>query len=208
MQTANAYSIDTMQAPSLETGLVLSCDNECYTLQARDSQWQAALAASCLVRPEQHDEVLFAPLPDGRAFVLAVLTRSKAPCVLHFPEGASLTSEKPIRMDSATAVRITAPLTGLETATLNVRAGEASAAIAKATLVTRILRTTGERLEQTFRRLLGCFGSAQRIVEHNDEVQAQNVRISASESCVTQAASSTTLARDLARIDAPQVHIS
>ena len=93
MQTANAYSIDTMQAPSLETGLVLSCDNECYTLQARDSQWQAALAASCLVRPEQHDEVLFAPLPDGWAFVLAVLTRSKAPCVLHFPEGASLTSE-------------------------------------------------------------------------------------------------------------------
>ncbi len=208
MQTANAYSIDTMQAPSLDTGLVLSCEKDCYILQTRDSQWQAALAASCLVRPEQHDEVLFAPLPDGRAFILAVLIRGKAPCVLHFPEGASLTSQKPIRMDSATAVRITAPLTGLETASLDVRAGEASAAITRATLVTRILRTTGERLEQTFRRLLGCFGSAQRIVENNDEVQAQNVRISASESCLTQAASSTTLARDLVRIDAPQVHIS
>ncbi len=208
MQTANAYSLDTMQAPSLETGLVLSCENDCYTLQAKDSQWQAALAASCLVRPEQHDEVLFAPLPDGRAFILAVLTRSKTPCVLHFPEGASLSSEKPIHMDSATAVQITAPLTGLETASLDVKAGEASATIASATLVTRILRTTGERLEQAFSRLLGRFGSAQRIVEHNDEVQAQNVRISAAESCVTQAASSTTLARDLARIDAPQVHIS
>lgn len=208
MQTANAYSLDTVQTPSLETGLVLASENDCYTVQAKGSQWQAALAASCLVRPEQHDEVLFAPLPDGRAFILAVLTRSKAPCVLHFPDGASLTSEKPISMDSATAVQITAPMTGLETASLDVRAGEASAAIASATLVTRILRTTGERLEQTFRRFLGCFGSAQRIVEHNDEVQAQNVRISASESCLTQAASSTTLARDLARIDAPQVHIS
>ena len=209
MQSAQAYTMEAaQQSPTLETGRILAGGSGVYSVQTEDSRWQASAAASCLVRPECGDEVLFTPLPDGRAFILAVLTRSETACVLDFPHGASLASAKQLNLDSAEALNLHAPDTSLETAHLAVRSGEVAATVNKATLVTRFLKSCGECLEQTFNHLLGRYESSKRLVEHTDELQAENVRISASDSCMTQAASSTTLARDLVRIDASQVHIS
>ncbi|MDO5537364.1 MAG: DUF3540 domain-containing protein [Desulfovibrionaceae bacterium] len=209
MKTACAYTLPSHQtSPALDTGRVTSVQNGIFLILARDSYWQARTAASCLLRPEEGDEVLFTPLPDGRAFVLAVLTRSEREAVLDFPTGASLTSPMPLNLDSATAVQISAPEAGVNTASLSVQAAEAKAAMGSVTLVARILRTCGERLEQTFGRLLGRYGSAQRMVQEDDETQARNVRVSAQETSLTQAGNVTQLARDMARIDAPQVHIS
>ena len=91
---------------------------------------------------------------------------------------------------------------------MQVQAASAEATVAEATLVTKVLRSFGERLEQTFARLMGRFGSAQRMVSGDDETQAHNVRVCVEESSLTQAGTVTQLARDVVRIDAPQVHIS
>ncbi len=209
MQTAQAYTLpEGMENPVLETGHITRRCNDHLVITCRDSVWQAMTAASCLIRPMEGDEVLFTPLPDGRAFVLAVLVRVREEAILDFPDGASLRSPLPIKLDSATAVSVTSPGTSVETANLDVRAADASVTVSACTVMTRLLRTAGERLEQSFDKLLGRYGNSHRLVREDDEVQARNVRVCAEESSLTQAGNVTQLARDLARIDAPQVHIS
>lgn len=209
MQTATACALHNAQdAPHLETGRVLTLQDDHMTIACRDSIWHAQKAASCLIMPEAGDEVLFCPLPDGRAFALAVLTRGRHEAVLDFPDGASLRSALPLRLNSATSVELTAPDARVDAGQLQVQACEAKAVISSASLVTRLLRSAGERLEQSFVRLIGRFGSSQRMIQEDDEVQARSVRVSAREESLTQAGTVTHLARDLARIDAPQVHIS
>lgn len=212
MTTIHAYSSPLPPhgeaAPRLETGRVLAVSDGGLRLQARDGCWQAQLAASCLLRPQCEDEVLFAPLPDGRAFVLAVLTRAPGEAVIAFPHGAALQSPLPIRLDSLSALQMSAPKTAVVTADLRLEAVEATATLDRANLVVRLLRSAGERLEQTFEKLLGRFGSSWRMVREEDDLQARNVRVAAQEGSLTQAASITQLAGEVARIDAPQVHIS
>ncbi len=209
MQTAQAYTLNNAQeAPTLETGRVSARHDSHLVINCRGSVWHARTAASCLLLPGEGDEVLFTPLPDGRAFVLAVLTRGRREAVLDFPDGATLRSPLPLRLNSAVNVAMTAPSASVDAAELKIQACEATAVMASGSLVTRLLRTTGERLEQSFGRLLGRYGSSRRLVQEDDEVQARSVRVSAEGECLTQAGSVTQLARDLARIDAPRVHIS
>ena len=206
-------------AASLLTGTVLDVrdqdeDNRVVRLQSRDratactSTWKASVAASCLLAPEIGDEVLFAPLDDGRAFVLAVLTRKATEAQLAFPHGVRVASPAPVRLQSSQTLELTAADTSLATGSLQVQAASAEATIASASLVTRMLRSFGERLEQTFARFAGRFGSAQRLISGDDETQAQNMRVCVQDCSLTQAGTVTQLAKDVVRIDAPQVHIS
>ena len=199
----------------LLTGLVLDAWDEhaegcerAVRIQSSDCTWKASVAASCLLVPELGDEVLFAPLDDGRAFVLAILTRKATEAQLDFPHGVRVASPAPVRLQSSQTLEITAADTSLATGALQIQAASAEATVAEATLVTRVLRSFGERLEQTFARLMGRFGSAQRMVSGDDETQAHNVRVCVEESSLTQAGTVTQLARDVVKIDAPQVHIS
>ncbi len=209
MQTAHAYTLSgTQDAPTLDTGRVSGRQDDHITISCRGGVWHARTAASCLLLPEKGDEVLFSPLPDGRAFVVAVLTRGRHEAVLDFPDGAALRSALPLRLNSAVSVEMAAPAASVDAAELKVHACEATAVLTRGSLMVHLLRTAGERLEQSFGRLLGRYGSSHRLVQEDDEVQARSVRVSAEGECLTQAGSVTHLARDLARIDAPQVHIS
>lgn len=195
-------------APTLETGRVMEADDARLVLLGRGCRWHAQPAASCLPLPQQGDEVLFTPLPDGRAFVLAVLTREVGEAVLRFPHGARLESPLPLRLSSATALRMTAPDTSLDAARLEVRAAEAKAVLGECGLLARTLRAAGQRLEQTFERLTARLGSSARLVRGHDETQAASSRLAVSGQATVQAGGIDQTAAETVRIDAPQVHIS
>ncbi|WP_165067400.1 DUF3540 domain-containing protein [Desulfovibrio sp. ZJ200] len=195
-------------APTLETGCVLEAGRASLILLGRGCRWHAQPAASCLLAPQKGDEVLFAPLPDGRAFVLAVLTRGESEAVLHFPHGATLNSPLPLRLNSATALRLTAPETDLDAARLEVRAAKAQAVLGECGLLARTLRAAGQRLEQTFERLTARLGSSARLVRGHDETQAASSRLAVSGQAAVQAGGIEQTAAEIVRIDAPQVHIS
>lgn len=196
------------QAPTLQTGRVMEAGDAGLVLLGQGCRWHAQPAASCLLAPQKGDEVLFAPLPDGRAFVLAVLTRGESEAVLHFPHGAALNSPLPLRLNSATALRLTAPDTGLDAARLEVRAAKAKAVLGECGLLVRTLRAAGQRLEQTFERLTARLGSSARLVRGHDELQAASSRIAVSGQAAVQAGAIDQTAAEMVRIDAPQVHIS
>lgn len=194
---------------SLGTGRVIRVENGHVTLMAKGFSLQAAVAASCLLAPEPNDEVLFAPLPDGRAFILAILTREdKKEARLRFPDGLSIESPRAVRIASRTALSLDAPESGITAATLKVEAAEMHAKAALCTVLAQTIRTAGDRLESCFARLFSRLGSSRRIIVDHDETQAGSSRLAVSDTALVQAKTVTHTAADMVRIDAPQVHVS
>ncbi|MDR1311297.1 MAG: DUF3540 domain-containing protein [Burkholderiaceae bacterium] len=164
-------------------------------------------AASCLLQPQAGDEVLLSALPDGRLFILSILTRSDTPAALCFPFGVSLKADLPIRLESATELSLDAPTSALTTGELTVQAGEIRAMAGSCSLLAKTVKTAGQVLENCFDRFRGHFNSSCRLVSGHDDVQAESSRL-ASHTVQVQADNIHQTASSLVRIDAEQIHIS
>ena len=194
---------------TLRSGFVLpATQTETLRVDCEGTVWRAQRAASCLLTPQDGDEVLLAPLADGRAFILAVLARAEREAELAFPHGVRVTSPLPVRLASASALDFTAPDASLNAARLTVRAGEVAVSAADCSLLTRTLRSAGQRLEQTFDSFVARLGQAVRMVHGHDETQAASARLAVTGTATTHAGTIDQTAANLVRVDAPQVHIS
>jgi hypothetical protein len=191
------------------SGLVEKAEAEEITVRCRDGVWHGQAAASCLLPPLPGDEVLLAPLPDGRAFILAVLTRADSgPARLDFPQGVEIASPHSISLRSRDSLELSAPRSSLTSAQLKVEAGEITAVAAVCGLLARTLRAAGEKLENTFACFRGRYNSSSRIVSRHDDSQVGSSRLSAGGGVHVQAGSIHHTAQDMVRIDSRQVHIS
>jgi hypothetical protein len=208
MQAADALAREYIYAAA-RSGLVEEAAEGEVTVRCPDSLWHGQVAASCLLRPQAGDEVLLAPLADGRAFILAVLTRAgKGPACLDFPQGVEIESPGLIGLRSQGSLELSAPYSRLTAGELKVEAGEIKASAGVCGLLARTLRAAGEKLENTFARFRGRYDSSSRIVSGHDDTQAGSSRLSAEGGVQVQAGNIHHTAQDMVRIDSRQVHIS
>jgi hypothetical protein len=198
-----------MHAFAWVTGTVREIQDDLVSLEAADgSGWRAFIAASCLLRPAPGDEVLLAPLNDGRAFILAVLNRFAQEACLDFPHGVEIRAGQALRLNSAAALIMNAPQSSLTAAELTVQAGSIQAQAGFCALLARTIKTAGQKLESCFEQFWGRFDSSRRLVSGHDETQVGSSRLASGGAVHVQADSIHHVAAKLARIDAEQTHIS
>jgi hypothetical protein len=198
-----------MNAFTFVTGTVREVEADLVSLEAAGGGvWRAFIAASCLLRPSAGDEVLVAPLNDGRAFILAVLNRFAREACLDFPHGVEIRAGQALKLNSATSLTMDAPQSSLIAAELTVQAGSIQAQAGFCALLARTIKIAGRKLDSCFEQFWGRFASSRRMVSGHDEVQAGSSRLASCGTVQVQADSIHHVAAKLARIDAQQTHIS
>jgi hypothetical protein len=203
--------------PRGRAGIVLQeLDHRFLIREGRTERW-ATRAVSCLVHPEEGDEVLLATLDDGRTFLLAVLTRSAttattlstegdlriAPrggaCAIHADQGVTLESPAHIQL-RAGSLALQAQAGQFLFGKVSALANSLVARLNDAQVSGTTLATVAEQITQTARRCL-------RKVTELDQLRADRADWRTEKELTLRAENLLTGIRKLAKIDAKQVHI-
>ncbi len=206
---------------SLETviqavGTVTAIQGGRLSVAAHDGVYQAERAVSCLVEPTVHDFVLMAVLPTGPAYVLAVLTRESA--------GATLSVKGDLRLRPENGRVVLASSEGVSIASsqdVSIAAGKVDVnavdgVIGFSTLryVGRFLQAEvektklfGSTLDRVFDRVSETVKRAYRVVEELDQLRAERVDHSASETMRLHGRHTLMTARELVKVDGEQIHM-
>lgn len=191
----------------LERGFVRSCHNGFFqVVSENDAAFSCQAAASCLLRPQNGDQVLVhAGEP---AYIIAVLDRSgQLEASVELPERTRIHSRDCLTLESGGQLDLT-------TVRLNVTADHGHGLVRHLDVVGECLISSWQQAQQTVlefqthcrswtQRLVNCF----RHIRELDETQAQDVRIVAEESINTHAQVVNQTAADLFRIDGGEVHL-
>ena len=163
-------------------------------LHTERGQRRALRATSCLVQPVVGDEALFVTVPDGRIFVLAVLTRS-----IEQGSAVELRTEGPLRI-AAPELDLDADKSTMRFGTVALLASTLLAHAESAKLALKTVDSFCERLSQTVKR---CF----RTVEETDQLRAGRMDYRAEKEMVLRAENVLAGARKLVKVDGEQIHI-
>ena len=206
-------------SPSLQYAVVSDVTEHGITVESGYSNYNAQLAASCLVSPLPGDRVLVVNGGGEEAFILAVLDREAN---RHEPTGLNLEGDVclnvrngslEIRAEKGMHLAAREELSAVAS-TLDLRATSAS-------LLAETARLEGAHLETKFREvrmlaekcreILGIFtqqcNSSTRMVEEHDELQAGSIRQAADGTMTTQARNIFQAAEENVHIDAEKIHL-
>jgi len=179
---------------------------------------RARTAASCLLAPDQGDQVLLSEDNFGRTYVLAVLERPEGsaenrlsltgPTRLEVTGGdLTLTAENGIGLASPAHI-------GLASAELQVQAARAEMGLEEAHLAGRSLsasietiRTVARRMDSFVAHWVQRMSSCFRYVREHDETQAASARQLVEGTLTVQTGNSVHTAEGHVKIDAEQIHL-
>ena len=185
--------------------------------RAEGAEFDARVAASCLLAPEEGDAVLLALPSRGPAYVLAVLERrSEGPAHVRV-EGADMHIEAPdgrLRLSSPQALDLVTAELRLVSKELDVVAGEGRLRVTHLLSETRTLLARGgvmdaafQALETAAERATARFTRSYRFVEDTDVTRAGSIDARARESLLLRAKDALMSARRLVRLDGEQIHL-
>ena len=202
---------------ALESGTILRKEPDSYAVWLRDEEVSAHRAAGCLLDPEPGDRVLLVGLAGEPLRILSVLARASGETArLTFPSGLDLAvSGKPLAIRSPEGVV-------LETdASLRVACGDCGIRAGSVSLTARTMSWAGEAcsfVAGTFRvaaRLLETLSghletkakSAFRQIETVDHTRTGQTTLETDSLYSLRTGDALIEARNLAKIDAEQVHL-
>jgi len=212
-----AQKIESAQ-PLLEYATVENCNGKEFAVRTVYGRMQAKRAESCLLMPEQGDQILLSVDRFGRAYVLAVLVRSETDAVnrlsfngptrLEISEGdLSLSAQAGIALDSSTRVSMAAP-------ELNIHAAQAEIGLEETHFVGKSLsasiqriRTVARNVDSFVHHLVQRMTSSFRQVREHDETQAASARQLVQGTLTVQTGNSVHTAEGHVKIDAEQIHL-
>ncbi|TCV98830.1 uncharacterized protein DUF3540 [Biostraticola tofi] len=179
-----------------------------YLISFDNRTWQCQLAASCLLRPEAHDEVLLAG-DDDRLWLLAVLLRADSSGVATLGVSGDLLIAPAgnLQMSSAGQIGLNCQRLALAAERgecrieqMNYTGQALSVVLQQAAIVGKSLETLWHTATQISHRLLRC-------VTHKEQVRAGQIDIQA-EDCLRFHSKNTLISAEaLIKIDAEQIHM-
>jgi Protein of unknown function (DUF3540) len=174
-----------------EVGRVVLVDGKDVVLRTDRGERHAIRATSCLVAPVVGDEALLATVPDGRVFVLAILTRTG--------DAVELAVDGPLRIASK-SLDLDAENGTMRFGQLAVLASSVLAHGDSARIAVKAVDTFCDRLSQTVKR---CF----RKVEELDQLRAERLDYRTEKEMTLRAENILAGARALVKVDGEQIHI-
>jgi hypothetical protein len=186
--------------PRYEVATVTAVADGEIKVRAPRGERRARRATSCLVAPGVGDEVSLMDTGDGRFFVIAVLVGS---------------GEKEVEIAVEGDLRISATGTmSLASKILNLRAVESSVVLSKLTLMassvlahTDTVRFAAKALESFCDHVSQTAKLFQRTVEELDQLRAGSVDYRTDKEMYLRSENFLVGARNLAKLDAEQIHI-
>jgi hypothetical protein len=219
-QTAELYNDLSAQ---LLTGVLLdeSASEDglkaAFRVRSGNRTFEAQLAASCLMRPEQNDTVLLARLEDGASLILAVLYRADALSVCHLslpresslecPGRLTVTTAEALALQSGQKMDLQADTLSVSAASADMRITRLTAMLNKIDACCHSLYTLGHSAQLVFRSLTQCLGSSRRMIEGEDETRAGSSTLVVTENATVLAKNGLTLVEDTARTDAKLIQL-
>lgn len=207
----------TRPEPRYVVAFVSSSTGGELTVDTEHGEISARRAASCLVPPNPGDEVAVVVTGDGRAFVTAILVAAEDRPVEIAVEGDLHISARrgSCRIDASDGVEVHAggPMS-LVSKVLNLRAVEGSAALGKLTvLATSVLvhsdgvRFAAKAFESFCDHVAQTAKVWQRKVEEIDMLRAGHADYRTEKEMCIRAENYLVGARNLAKVDADQIHL-
>ncbi len=187
------------------------------TVETSNGPFDARVAASCLLHPDDGDEVLVAIPPRGSVYVLAVLERDEtrpARLRVEASSGLDLASAGAVAVRGE-SVDVTARRElHLASEQLGVHANQGTVVVDRLMASGReLLAQVGavkgvlDSLDTTVQRVHERIGRAVRLVEETDLTRAGDIDQRAEGSLVMRAKDAMVTARRLFRVDGEQIHL-
>jgi hypothetical protein len=218
MNAIHRFGLDAGLTTQDETALVLSRTGRDIAVLRHGEPQDARLAFSCLVAPEQGDQVLTAEA-DGRLWVLAVLERpvreTNGPTLLVAEGDLTIASTGTLRMAAATDIAVdagaTARISGREVevhaSVLRSVAEEVLHVGKRITAHVTTVRTVADLIESFAEHLLQRARRSTRIIEQTDHLRSADIDHAATNTLQLQAKQAFVSADTVVRIDAAQIHM-
>ncbi|MFK7986719.1 MAG: DUF3540 domain-containing protein [Sandaracinaceae bacterium] len=216
MTRSNTAEITLTGRAEQHMGTVLSA--EPLRVSTEVAEFEARVAASCLLAPEVGDAVLLSVPTRGPSYVLAVLERrSDAPARLvveggdvqiDAPDGR-LSMSSPHGVDAVSGADLRFVSRELDVTAKDARLSFTSMVTDARSLLARIgvADTAFDTLETTATRLTQRLVRSYRFVEDQEVVRAGSLDTRARESLVLRAKDALLNARRLVRLDGEQIHL-
>ncbi len=216
MQQA-AQKIESAQ-PFLEYATVEDRGGKDFTVRTVYGRMQAQRAESCLLMPEQDDQVLLSVDRFGRAYVLAVLVRGGEDTVnrlafngrtsLEIADGGlSLSAQDGITLNSSTRVSMAAPELSIHAAQAEIGLEETHFVGQSLSANIERIRTVARNVDSFMHHLVQRMTSSFRQVREHDETQAASARQLVQGTLTVQTGNSVHTAEGHVKIDAEQIHL-
>ncbi|MFO0587747.1 MAG: DUF3540 domain-containing protein [Polyangiaceae bacterium] len=197
-------------------GRITRAQGAVFAVSSGNTEYQARRAASCLLAPEEGDEVLLAVVPDRGVFVLAVLERAG--------DGARLQVDGDLEIQAASGRVVIAAKDGVDlvstgrigitsdTMHLTSRAAEIvldNLSVLGAALQARVtqVKVVAESIDQAAGRLTQRLQRAYRFVAEMEQVRAGRVDIAAEKTVNVHAENTVVTAAELVKVDGGQIHL-
>ncbi|MGH7295062.1 MAG: DUF3540 domain-containing protein, partial [Polyangiaceae bacterium] len=214
---ANAVRKLTPTVPTYEVATVEVTDETKITVRAAGGELRAQRAASCLVAPGAGDEVALVVTGDGRAFVIAVLVRAQGGPVEIAVDGDLSISARggSCRIGATEGVELRAEgAMSLVSKALNLRAVEGNVVLSKLTVLASsvlghsdTVRVAAKALESFCDHVSQTAKIWSRKVEELDLLRAGHVDYRTAKEMCLRSENFLVGARNLAKLDAEQIHI-
>jgi len=211
-----AHKLDPTQLVQ-EAGTVTCAVPDRLMVRTDSGQYRAKRAASCLLKPEQGDEVLVVTMPRGRCYVLAVLERDEGAAAeltasgdlsIRLPRGRlTMASPKGIGLLSEGEI-------DMATRSFKLNAVDGSVALQKLSYLGCYLQSELERVkafassidtvaERISQRVKRCY----RTVEQYDHVRAERLDYKAKRTMSLHGQNAIMTAQQLVKVDGEQIHV-
>jgi len=203
----------------LEYGVVTGSKDSYFTVLTPYGYVEAETALSCLVRPEQGDEVLISMDGERRCFILSVLERrekTQKPIQVVFPSAVQLQVESgdmSIAVPGEVAVRSERGISTKSPA-LSLNAGEGEICIERLSFLAKSvsacmekIRMFSETMETKVKKIIQKTKSCFRFVEGHEEVRSGSTRFIIRDTFHVRSGHTCHVADGQMKLDAEQIHL-
>lgn len=221
MQNAQVTNLEAVESrptdePVQVLGRVQSLHGDVWQVTSERSRLRARKAASCLLRPEPGDRVLLATCAE-ESWILAVLSRATegrgvietdGPMHLRSRSGSvRVEAHESLRLQGRESVEIESPRFGLRTGVADLVASRVGWACDRLEGSFRVARLAGKALERIVDRFSSTAVTSMRQVQRIDQVRSGDIDYRADNNYVYRGRNVLGKAKDLAKMDADQIHM-
>ncbi len=200
----------------LITATVLGIATNTFTILVNKNYYEASLAVSCLMQPQENDQVLVAQMEDDNFIILAILNRNNAkPAKLNLPHESTISCTGNLNLESAHALNMQSGKNiDLSTENLSLSAMAAKAQILdiqtladKAKLCCNHLTNIGKTALSVFSSLTQSLDESKRVITGTDETHCNNSTLITKECTTTMSKNELSLSKETSRTDAKLIQL-
>jgi len=203
----------------LEYGWVAEAGEESFLVSTDSGVREAGCALSCLIRPEQGDQVLLSVDGKGNGYILSVLERPDGSnrrktirfdgqvCMDIRNGGLQLTAEESLSLASREKLLFASPRFEIDAKHGEIRAERLSFVGRFFQSQIEKIKIVADTMDSLFRRAVQRMTSSYRYIEEHEEIQSASTRMLIDGTLAVQTKNTMHTAEGHIKIDAEQIHL-